>query len=73
MTKKHFIALADAMRRCRPDQSDSNEYQRTALTQWQTDLRHVANFCQGQNPNFNYDRWMGYVSGTCGPNGGTPK
>jgi hypothetical protein len=70
MSKKHFIALADAMRRARPEQG-SNEYQITATKQWEQDVRHVANFCQGQNPNFNYDRWMGYIEGTCGPNGGS--
>lgn len=72
MTKKHFIALADAMRRARPDEG-SSEYAIIAMKQWEQDVRHVANFCQGQSPNFKWDRWMDYIAGKCGSNGGKVK
>lgn len=77
MSKKDFIALADAIR----------EYNRTAF--WGTaadgtrgkqnipvqgdNLKMLADFCQSQNPNFKRDRWLDYIAGKCGPNGGTPK
>jgi hypothetical protein len=28
-------------------------------------------FCKSQNPNFNEFRWLEYLVGKCGPNGGT--
>ena len=30
----------------------------------------IADFCANQNPHFNRARWLGYIAGTCGPNGG---
>jgi hypothetical protein len=33
-------------------------------------INHLADFCQSQNPNFNRDRWLGYIAGTNGKNGG---
>ena len=74
MTKKHFIALADTIR----------EFNSTAF--WGTDengvhgkqnipiqgdtLNVLADFCQAQNPRFNRERWLGYVQGENGKNGG---
>ena len=55
MTKKHFIELADAVRG-------------EGLTDHQ--LYVLALFCANQNPNFNRGRWMAYIKGECGPNGG---
>lgn len=57
LTKKHFIALADAVRTCVP-----------TLELAQLDV--LADFCQAQNPAFNRFRWLGYIAGECGPNGG---
>ena len=56
MSKKHFIALADAVRplNLNPEQ-----------------LSGLADFCSQQNPLFKRDRWLGYVAGTCGKNGGS--
>lgn len=31
----------------------------------------LADFCQSQNPRFMRDRWLGYIAGTCGKNGGS--
>ncbi len=62
MTKKHFIALADKIRA-------HNATTRAAFTQDQLDT--LAGFCMDQNPAFNYDRWLDYIAGKCGPNGGS--
>lgn len=66
MTKQHFIALADTLRDNRPDTSDAaktEEYNRVTGI--------LADFCQSQNPRFNRGRWLGYLNGECGPNGGS--
>ena len=67
MTKKTFIALADAIRRAnhRATLLDiSKPYGTDAISD-------LADFCQSQNSNFNRERWLGYIAGTNGPNGGT--
>jgi hypothetical protein len=56
MTKKHFIALADAIRADR------------TFTNYQ--LITLAEFCRDQNPRFDRERWLDYIAGKCGPNGG---
>lgn len=58
MGKKEFIALADAIRG-----TDASPQVIDAL---------VA-FCRSQNQRFNETRWRGYLAGTNGPNGGTPR
>jgi hypothetical protein len=64
MTKKTFIALADALR----------EHNRTLGTDDVafdgSHLDALADFCAAQNPRFNRERWLGYIAGECGPNGG---
>ena len=67
MTKKHFIALADAIKQqnadakvCHAPHSVFKPSQLTAL----------ADFCAAQNSNFNRERWLGYIAGTNGPSGG---
>ena len=57
MTKKHFIALADAIRGSG-----------TVFTDAQ--LQVLVRFCIQQNRNFLPERWLGYINGTCGPCGG---
>ena len=64
MTKRHFIALADAIR-------DHNKYCGEQFTGRQ--LTTLANTFQAINPNFNRSRWLDYVAGKCGPNGGSLK
>jgi len=63
MTKKHFIALADAIR-------EQNKTPRPFLTD---QIDQLAWFCQSQNSNFNRERWLGYIAGTNGKNGGAVK
>lgn len=62
MTKKHFIALADTIRRVNAERPDAafSPYQILALSQ----------FCASQNPAFDRARWLAYIAGDCGPNGG---
>lgn len=83
MSKKHFIELADTVRGISqqltainrenaggsydvPDQSAD------ALTDQMMDMimRRLSDFCSDQNPRFDHHRWIGYIKGECGPNGG---
>jgi hypothetical protein len=52
MTKKHFIALADYIRDSKPYCEPFTDRQ----------IEHLANFCHAQNPAFNHERWIGYMT-----------
>ncbi len=65
MTKRHFIALADAIKTVQADTCA------TPFTEFQ--IQSLADFCQSQNSNFNRERWLDYIAGNCGPNGGSRK
>lgn len=58
MTKLDFISLADSVKTSSVKFTDSH-------------IRVLADFCQSQNPSFKRDRWVAYIKGECGPNGGT--
>jgi hypothetical protein len=58
--KKQFIALAEAIREAKDHGIDFTQDQ----------LGVLARFCRNQNHNFMWDRWMSYIKGECGPNGG---
>ena len=66
MTKKHFIALADMFK----------TFQKSDLPTSGLYIKHddvvskVADFCAAQNPQFNRERWLGYIAGENGQNGG---
>lgn len=60
MTKKHFIALADWIKEHKGYSHGFN----------QSTIDSLANFCQSQNANFKHDRWLDYINGSCGKNGG---
>jgi hypothetical protein len=67
MHKKQFIALADAIKQhneefSRPDNSAERFFDAQLAT--------LADFCASQNGQFNRERWLGYIAGECGPNGG---
>ena len=70
MTKKHFIALADAIREYQ-DLPNQGLPLMNVFTDNQ--IRMLARFCESQNPNFNRERWLAYIAGKCGPNGGEVK
>lgn len=67
MSKKHFIALADAIR-----EHNRFVYPGGRATEKFTgdQLETLAGFLASQNPRFNRDRWLGYIAGENGPNGG---
>lgn len=70
MTKRHFIALADAIRehnRCAQPVNGKRE----VFTASQ--LATLRQFCASQNFAFDRERWTRYIAGECGPNGGTIK
>lgn len=60
MTKKHFISLAKHIRLDRAAWTDP------ALTS-------LAEWLQTHNPNFMRSRWLDYIDGVVGPNGGKLK
>lgn len=70
MTKKHFIALADAIRTYNEHAFPTGTNTVSPLQFTYTQLIWLADFCQSQNPNFNRERWLAYINGECGPNGG---
>jgi len=68
MSKKDFIALADALREHNRLQAiystpDVNPFDANHL-------ETIAQFCGTQNHRFKTDRWLDYIAGKCGPNGG---
>lgn len=67
MTKKHFIALADMIM----DMNADNGVYGAGLSDVQIEC--LANFCARQNPLFNRERWIGYINGESGKNGGKVK
>lgn len=72
MTKKHFIALADAIKEHngRVAESTENGYE-IAFSFDQ--IQSLANFCKWQNERFDRSRWLGYIAGKNGKNGGVVK
>ena len=67
MTKKHFIALADAIRSM-PSFVELEQEKR--VIEKDDMLRVLADFCAAQNDQFNRERWLGYIAGSNGKNGG---
>lgn len=61
MTKKNFIALADAIR--------AHNATLPANAQ-NVPISILADFCATQNPNFDRQRWLDYIAGNCGASGG---
>lgn len=68
MTKQHFIALADVLKK-----ELEGVWNEDSMKQYVSMRDALADFCQAQNPNFKRDRWIGYIEGECGPNGGAVK
>jgi hypothetical protein len=71
MSKKDFIALADTLRAVRA--SYSPHWDANLFRACDDHVKALADFCAGQNPNFNRDRWLDYIAGKCGPSGGSIK
>jgi hypothetical protein len=66
MTKKTFIALADMIREHNARCSNSFVSDKFSKTQ----IEALADFCQSQSHKFMRGRWLAYIAGECGPNGG---
>jgi hypothetical protein len=66
MSKRDFVALADALRREKPGEN----WNPNKRVQWELDVKAIADVCAVANPRFKRERWMSYIAGECGPNGG---
>ena len=64
MSKRHFIALADTIR------IHNNVFGAFGERFTDRQIAELADFCKQQNSNFNRERWISYIAGECGPNGG---
>lgn len=75
MSKKDFIALADAIVTHNQAVDDMTmKYGSSADTKFTQDqLETLAQFCRNDNYRFMTDRWFSYIKGECGPNGGRVK
>jgi len=74
MSKKDFIALADTLRGMEPIlPAGASEIGKARWDKWREMVDKLADFCREQNPQFKRDRWLGYIAGTNGKNGGTVK
>jgi hypothetical protein len=60
MTKRNFIRLADYLK-------DTSNYCEPFTPK---QIQHLSDFCHEQNSNFKRQRWLDYIAGLCGPNGG---
>ncbi len=70
MSKKDFIALAEVL----TDESLSRNAQVIQGMVDINDLRGIlADFCKSQNSAFMRARWLDYIAGKCGKNGGAVK
>lgn len=67
MSKKHFIELANVVRRTFALNS-ADDYQATGRVP--REVAALADFCASQNHRFNRSRWYGYIYGLNGPSGG---
>lgn len=68
MSKKDFIALADALRPVMEQypENPSNPVPEMILVA-------LCGYMRRQNPNFMEQRWRDYLAGICGPSGGAIK
>jgi hypothetical protein len=73
MSKKDFIALADALRPIIEGPVMVHETGKPTRTIQDDLARAMADFCAGQNPQFKRDRWLSYLRGECGPSGDAVK
>lgn len=75
MSKKDFIALADTIRE--HNRLATAEHKRHRLEgAVPFDSQHLVTlmqFCESQNHRFLRGRWLAYIAGECGPNGGAVK
>lgn len=74
MSKKDFIALADVVRAINEPFKRGDFFPISAEGFFdRKTIAAIADFCASQNPRFNRGRWLAYIAGECGPNGGAVK
>lgn len=70
MTKKQLIELADAI--CYHNKNAGGSIEPTNKFD-DIQIQTIADFCVHQNANFKRERWINYINGECGKNGGAIK
>ena len=60
MTKKHFIELADTIKRA--NKRYDGDTTQTVFTD--AAIHAIADYCKSVNPRFNRERWLDYIKGT---------
>ncbi len=73
MTKRDFIALADTIKALENYYGAHYGDLTRGATVESVAKRYreaLADFCQSQNPRFDYQLWLDYIAGKCGPSGG---
>lgn len=68
MSKKDFIALADAIKSHNQHVAHCNNAQCHCENFSLSQMDVLATFCKSQNSNFMKDRWMDYIAGECAEN-----
>jgi hypothetical protein len=63
MSKKDFVALADALR-------DTVVRDSVVQPEFVPVVNALISFCRQQNSRFAMGRWLDYLRGLCGPSGG---
>ena len=75
MSKEDSVALADTFKDAFAENGFTREPgfdEDRAIYEGDVKRALVA-FCKAQNPAFEEDRWLAYLAGECGPNGGKVK
>ena len=70
MSKKDFIALADALRPVLEGPVMVHETGKPVKTIQGELVNALCAFMRGQNAQFKEGRWRAYLAGECGPSGG---
>lgn len=68
MSKGDYIALADAIRE--HNAVDTKVHGGHICRFTEDEIKALADFCQSRSPKFMRERWLGYIAGTNGKNGG---
>jgi hypothetical protein len=68
MSKKDFIIIADALRAVRA--SYAPHWDANLFRACDDNIKAIADTLAANYPRFNRSRWIDYVNGECGPNGG---
>jgi hypothetical protein len=62
MSKKHFIALADMIRKINSADAVAYELFSIRRTFSEVQINLLADFCQSQNKHFDREKWIDYIN-----------